>query len=501
MWKWRPYQLDCFEAIVNGFKEGKNSQLVIQATGLGKRSQAVFVANMAKKSLFLAHNEELIDQAIEDFSERYGFMNVGIIKGNKMELDKRFVVASPQTIYNRLSKIPKDTFSLVQIDEVHRYMAKTFYQSVLHFNARRIGWTATPRRLDGLSLMDLCENKIFEYNIIDGINDKYLCELDGIRIKTEIGIDSVGKRFGDFNEAQLSNVVDCPQRNKLIVDSYEKYAKGRQFIAFCVDTKHAINLRSHFIDRGYNVDIISSDENICPDRKLSTGKFKSGKTLGLINVKILVEGFDYSDVGAVLNATPTQSETFYLQTIGRGTRKKSQEFISKFGADDCKIIDFVDNSSKHKLVNSFELDKQKTGKSKVFVSAENREKIINAEYERANRTIHSKVEKDSRINLMELPPIKIFSFSTMHDDATEKQLMFLKNLGIYEENDEFGQKIAYTKLMATELINSAPVDAYMHKKLMEWGFNPNGATVGQFMMVREKNKIKERINGNRFMPK
>ena len=89
----------------------------------------------------------------------------------------------------------------------------------------------------------------------------------------------------------------------------------------------------------------------------------------------------------------------------------------------------------------------------------------------------------------------------MHDDATEKQLMFLKNLGIYEENDESGQKIAYTKLMATELINSAPVDAYMHKKLMEWGFNPNGATVGQFMMVREKNKIKERINGNRFMPK
>ena len=135
-WKWRDYQNDCFNSMVDGYKRGITQQLVVQATGLGKRSQAVFAAGWAKNQLFLAHTEELIEQAFNEFVEIYGFMNVGIIRGNKMDLDKRFVVSSPQTLNNRLDKIPRNHFEMIQLDEVHRYMAKTYYKVVNHFDVK-----------------------------------------------------------------------------------------------------------------------------------------------------------------------------------------------------------------------------------------------------------------------------------------------------------------------------------------------------------------------------
>jgi superfamily II DNA or RNA helicase len=501
-WQWRPYQINCFEAIFKGFDNGINTQLIKQATGLGKRSQAVYMAGKTRKSLFLAHNEELIGQAYEDFANHYGFLNVGIIKGPRMEIDKRFVIASPQTLYNRLDRISKDEFSLVQVDECHHYLAKTYCQSVTHFNAKRIGWTATDRRLDGLSLMDLFEEKTFEYNIREGIQDGFLCELDGIRIKTEIGLDGVARKGGDFNEQQLGNVVNTPGRNNLIVQSYLKYSKDRPFIAFCVNTQHATDLAGHFEDIGIHVGIISSDKNLCSDddRKTRIIKFKNHSLQGLIGVSILTEGFDHNDVGCILMARPTQSEVLYFQAIGRGTRLKSDWFFEKFGIRNCMILDFVDNTSRHKLVNSFEVDRSLKADYKIFVTEEKREKLLDAEKQRREITIKTVVKEDTRLNLLDLPPVKIFSSPAMHDNATDKQIDFLKNLGVYAESDSEGNQILYTKLMATEIINAAPIDSRMKRSLLHWGYNPENASVGQYMIIYNREKMKGIREGNKFVP-
>lgn len=503
-WQWRPYQVECFEKVIAGFRQGINSQLCVLATGTGKRSLAVWLAGKTGRSLFLAHNEELIEQAYEDFSRSYGFMNVGIVKGPRMEIDKRFVIASPQTLYNRLSKISPDTFNLVQVDETHRYMAKTFYGSVNHFNAKRIGWTATPRRLDGLSLMDLFQEKIFEYNIVDGIRDGYLSELDGIRVKTEISLDGISKKFGDFNEAQLGNVVNCPERNNLIVQSYLKYARDRQFIAFCVNTQHAQDLAEHFRDVGIPVGVVSSNQEICNDRKGIIADLKNKKLRGLINVNILVEGFDYHDVGAVLMARPTQSEVIYFQAIGRGTRLKSEDFISRFGAKNCVILDFVDNTSRHKLVNSFELDKGLKAKDKMFVTTEKRDKLLEKEKERemGRGRIDTVVRHDERINLMELPVPKLWESVKANDPATEKQIAMLQKIGIWSDTDPDGEPVVYTKLMASELIMNAPAEAWQCVKLLNWGYDPKDATMGQFYAVKAKmDAKKEASKENKYLPK
>ena len=145
--------------------------------------------------------------------------------------------------------------------------------------------------------MDMFQEKIFEYGILQGITKGYLSELKGIRIKTNIDLSGAKKSMGDFNVSDLEALVDIPERNKLIVDSYEKYASGRQFICFAVDTHHAVNICKEFTDRGYKVAVISSDKSVCSDdeREKRISSFKRGELIGLVNVNILTEGFDYKN--------------------------------------------------------------------------------------------------------------------------------------------------------------------------------------------------------------
>lgn len=454
---------------------------------MGKRSQAVYMAGKARNCLFLAHTEELIEQAHRDFCKWYGEENVGMIRGTRMEIDKRFVVSSPLTIINRLDKIPPDHFDMVQLDEVHHFLARTYYKSATYWNCKlRLGWTATPQRLDGLSLMDLFQEVTFNYGLLQGIRDGYLAELKGIRIKTDVNLSSARKSMGDFNISDLHGLVDIPERNNLIVDSYLKYAEGRQFIAFAVDTLHSQNIVQAFADRGIRIGILSSNKEICPDREKVLEEFTSGKLIGISNVTIATEGFDYPNVGALLMARPTQSVGLYTQIVGRGSRIKTPEFQAQFG-NNCLVLDFVDLSSKHKLVNTFELDRTRPAKEKVFVTGEEREKLLDAEKKRRESRVMSEVTEDEFFDLAKPPKVKISKSEKMMEEATPAQIKLLKWLQLYDQFDETGQEIEYTKKTVAELLQSE-ILPWMKRKMIEWKYNPTGATMAQYLAISAQKK-------------
>lgn len=485
----RDYQLDCFQSIYSEMKAGISKQLAVQATGLGKRLQAVYISTKFKKSIFLAHREELIEQAYDDFVLAHGIMNVGIIKGNRFEIDKPIIVASPQTLHNRLNKIDNKHFDLVQYDEAHHYLAKTYVKCVQYFEPKLlVGWTATPYRLDNLSLSNLADKIVFDYGIDKGIINKYLAPLDAIKVETHISLNGVHKRGGDFAQGELSNTVNVRARNALIVERYKKHANNRSAICFCVDRAHCRDMAEVFNEHGITCGILTSDDELTPDRKGLIKAFKSGLVKVLINIDIATEGFDYSDVGAVLMARPTQSLALYMQMIGRGTRIKSDRYIQEFGTNSCMILDFVDNSGNHNLINTWVLDKGKSAKEKTFVSDENRKKLFEAEEKRAREAmIKTRVEKEIRVDLLKLPDVKVWNSERMLDAATDKQIDFLKSLGIYEEGVE------YTKQMASEAIMIQPANIKQKHMLRKWGYDPTNATLGQFQKIKAEIDSKEKF--------
>lgn len=469
---WRDYQKRCFLTIRDNYRNNVKSQLITSATGTGKRMMAIFIMAQFKKPLFLAHREELIGQALDDI-DKFFPMKSGVIKAERFELDKDIIVASPQTLHRRLNKIPKDRFDCIIVDEAHHYSSLTFRKALDYFDCKLlVGWTATPTRMDNLSLSDIFDKITFEYNIIDGIRDGYLAHLNAIRVKTDVDISGVKKQAGDFNQKELSVKIDTPIRNALIARKYTEYAKDRQGVFFCIDIKHAVHLRDAFRDIGISCETVVSDKNVTPDRKGIDRKFKAGEIQIITNVEIYTEGWDYNDVGVIGMARPTQSLTLFMQAIGRGTRLKSAEFVEKHKSDNCIILDFVDNSTKHALVNTWSIDNALPAEEKMFVTEEKRDKLIFARKEREAKL--QTMRKDHKIDLFKMPDVRIIDSPRMRETATPAQITWLIREGVYDEAR------SYTKYQASEFISNFPASKNQVYRLSKEGYDVSaGVSIGQ----------------------
>jgi superfamily II DNA or RNA helicase len=479
----RPYQIECVATVFNELQSKINRQLVVMATGLGKTFTALRISEQFKRILFVAHREELIDQAFNVFEAWYP-LQVGIVKGTRCDTTNKIVIGSVQTLTNRLGKFNPADFDLVIIDEMHHYMAPSYIKVAQFFTPTLLlGLTATPHRLDGLSLGNLIDKIVYDYGIDKGIKDGWLCELDAFRIRTGTDISKIKRTGGDFAKTELSVAVNSAVRNKLIVAKYKEYCEGRQALVFAVDQQHAKDICAIFKESGYNADVVVSDEDITPERSKTVREFREGKIQILVNVMILTEGFDHCNIGAILMARPTESLTVYIQQIGRGTRRKDEQFIFNHGRNNCIILDFVDGSGKHKLINTWTLDEGKRIEDMTFIGEERKKQLIaKREFKLAQeRKMRIKEGEDRRINLLSLPIIRIRKDKGKFlEMATEKQIAWLKSEGVFVEG------ATYTKGQASEFITNFPAQDWMIVQLRVWGYDISGnVTIGQYYEVKK----------------
>jgi hypothetical protein len=76
----------------------------------------------------------------------------------------------------------------------------------------------------------------------------------------------------------------------------------------------------------------------------------------------------------------------------------------------------------------------------------------------------------------------------MLEEATDKQIAFLKSLGIYDET------IEYTKALANEAISNTPAASWQVNKLRTWGYDTTGGvTIGQYQKVNQRMLEKDKF--------
>lgn len=500
----------------------------------GKTFLAAIIAKRFKKILFMSHTEELMEQSgLAMLNEFYPDINInetvnahgglieyfrhldnigsfataeeksrfGIIKADMFNIDAHITLASFQTIHRRLDRIPSEHFDLVIVDECHLSAAKSIKRTLDYLKPKLLlGLSASPYRADGASLDTVFQEISFQYNISDAIQDGYLCELDAIQVRTQLNLDDVRTTAGEFNQKDLRQEVDTPARNKLIVDSYKKYADGKQNLVFCVDVEHAQNLCMAFKEAGYRAEFVVGDTELTPDRRAVIDRFKTGETQVLLNCMILTAGYDNPFIKCLTLACPTKSLTKFIQQLGRATRTlpgvidgigssdERRAAIKQSNKPHCIILDVVDTTARHNVVNTWTLEKDLPIEKKVFLTSEKRIKLLEA---RTKREFEAKTQKDTRVQLIPLPKIKHGSVIYSKDDATAAQLNTLYGLGFDIEN------IVYTKGDAYKLIanDAAPKEwVYVLKKK---GYDTTrGVTRSEalaiFKVMREKEaKMKE----------
>ncbi|MCI6338835.1 MAG: DEAD/DEAH box helicase, partial [Prevotella sp.] len=276
--------------------------------------------------LVVAHRMELLDQISATLS-RFGIAH-GFIQGaREQHLWKRVQVASIMSLlternyYNTL----RLKFDYIIVDEAHHSLADTYIKLFELFpEAKKLGVTATPWRLNHESFLSLYQTLIVSPQISWFISNNLLADFDYVSIKPDSDIQRLVDRSevadtGDFVNADLDNTFNNQRIRSKVYESYKRFADGRKGIIYAINKLHASKIAELYCSHGINAVAIDCDTPK-DERQELISRFKTGEITVLVNVEIFTEGFDCPDVSFIQLARPTKSLALYLQQVGRGLR-------------------------------------------------------------------------------------------------------------------------------------------------------------------------------------
>jgi len=335
----RPYQIELIKNARYILKSNKS--LIIQgSTGMGKTVLASFMlkalAEQNKRGLFICHRRELIEQASKSFND-FNINHAIIGTGYKKDLENPIQICSALSLFNKLDLIKKPDFIIW--DECHHIASSTWSKIFNYFpNAHHIGLTATPQRLDGKGLGKFFEKMVQAPPMRELINQGYLSDFD-IYAPSAIDLEGVASKNGDYDQEQLSKVVNKPTITGCAIEHYKKICNNKKAIVFCVSINHSLEVVKKFNDAGIKAAHIDG-QMTNKQRDELINKFQDGELKILSNVDIVGEGFDLPAIEAAILLRPTQSLTLYLQQVGRALRRSQ-------GKDKAIILDHAGNSLRH----------------------------------------------------------------------------------------------------------------------------------------------------------
>ena len=343
----RKYQHDAIASVKSKISQGSNSMMLHLPTGAGKTILATFIIEHLlhkpnSRVLFLAHRKEILDQTKEKIKNIFPNFSVGIEQGDRSaDLNSQIIIASIQSLSNRKNLFPQKHFTAIICDECHHSLAESWLETINYFknpDTILIGLTATARRTDGRSALNLFNEIAFEIEQAELQDLGYLAPIEYHTTKTELFLDKIKMTKGDFQAKALSSVMNSPEVRSITIGAWVLKARNKKTIAFCASVDHAIQLAENFKSLGYPA---LSVDGRTKDRDGILRKFHTGEIQILTNFGIFVEGFDEPSIECVLLARPTTSPLIYNQCLGRGLRTFP-------GKDKCIVLDIVDRST-HQL--------------------------------------------------------------------------------------------------------------------------------------------------------
>jgi len=345
----RDYQQRAVDSVIAALDR---RPILVSPTGSGKTTMATeIVERLGVPTLWMAHRKELVDQAAERL-EAHGLKAGIVMSGYEPDPGAQVQVASIQTLARR----DKPPAGLIVVDEAHHCAADS-YQNVLaeYPDARLLGLTATPFRLDGRGLGDL-----FGELVIAAWPDE-LCDsgvLHKPRVWASKAPDLRGVRVvaGDYSLGALAERSNTAELNADIVETWKKRAAGMRTVAFAVDIDHSLAITKAFLDAGVPAEHLDGS-TARSERDAVLDRLRRGQTRVVCNCMVLTEGWDLPALECAVIARPTASLNLHLQMIGRVMRACD-------GKDGAVVLDHAGNHHVHGLVTrrlNYTLSDEKVG--------------------------------------------------------------------------------------------------------------------------------------------
>lgn len=364
----RDYQRDVVRKTLSALGKGPRRVLLHLPTGAGKTRTAMSVLasllcgfEHGELVVWLAHSEELCDQAAEEFERAWhnlGNRPIGLFRfygAHEVDLANikdGLVIGGLSKLYSRSLRDQSAFLSLkrnvatVVMDEAHQAIAPT-YQHLIEMLApaaggvQLLGLSATP----GRSRLDIDEDErlanFFERRKVTldvtGFDSpisfleahQYLASASYINIPY-----SPKTTLSEIEQRKLEETLDLPpsvitrlgedeQRNLLILDAVKKeFEAGSKILLFACSVKHAEVLTDVLEFRGIRAGLVTGSTPRA-ERQSRLESFRSDDPAAinvLVNCEVLTTGFDAPKTNVAIIARPTSSVVLFSQMCGRALR-------------------------------------------------------------------------------------------------------------------------------------------------------------------------------------
>ncbi|GAA0719796.1 DEAD/DEAH box helicase family protein [Clostridium malenominatum] len=334
-------------------EEGFDRGLVVAATGIGKTYLAAFDSKNFSKVLFVAHREEILNQAKESFVCVRPEASTGFFNGEEKVRDTDILFATVQTLgqkeYLCEEYFKRHHFDYIIIDEFHHAVSKNYTNILEYFTPKfLLGLTATPERMDNRDVFEICDHEVvYEVRLKEAINKGWLVPFRYYGVYDETDYGKISFKNGKYDDLELEKALMIGKRADLILNHYKKY-NSKRALGFCSSRNHANYMAKYFCENGIKACAVMSGDKMeySMERGEAIDKLKDGEIKVLFSVDMFNEGLDVPSVDMVMFLRPTQSPTVFLQQLGRGLRRHNdKKYVN--------VLDFIGNYKKANLIPFF----------------------------------------------------------------------------------------------------------------------------------------------------
>ena len=370
------HQQDAYKSVQKAY-EIKDKASVVIPTGCGKSFIALqlMADNKDKRILFMAPTNAIKMQMYNYIAKYIVGEEPSSNRPARMIADEYFpnlkIMLYPSLLRVTDEQMEKLNADIIVMDELHRTGADKWGEKINTLleqnpNAKILGLTATPDRMDDKNVIDdLFEGNIdYELTLVDALRDGIVkaptyvkCDytlgeyLEGIRTAISNCNDEQTKKELQEKYDKMRKIVDQADGISELFDKNIEKADGK-YIIFCKDKAHMDELidkaKEWFgsIDDNPEIYSVFSGEGYTEkDNRKNIENFENSKSDHLkllFSIEMLNEGLHVEDISGVIMARPTDSRIIYLQQLGRA-------LSSDTSREKTIVFDLVNNYLKNNL--------------------------------------------------------------------------------------------------------------------------------------------------------
>ena len=324
--KLREDQMMLVERVLQKIKE---DNLVVSPSGSGKSYMLAYLEKLLSEQGYLVYVYAPTIEVREQLDE--------LMKGNGGNNETRSIIEDINS--------DNDAPDYLLIDEAHHSEADT-YQLLFdkYPNAIKIGFSATPERLDGKGLDNSYQNIIIGKSVRELIDSHVLSDYKYYAPSTTDGFQySISPKYLKVHGETFFKAVkrDSSYQKKIYADVLKTWidkGENKQTILFAPSIAMSRKFAKEFSQNGIKAEHVDGKMRKS-DRKDALEAFRKGKIKVICNVDLISEGFDMSDADCVILTRPTESLAMFMQQAFRAMRyRKGKTAI---------ILDHANNIALH----------------------------------------------------------------------------------------------------------------------------------------------------------